>query len=989
LAVSSCPTEESLKRLGTIAMSETNFVSLEKHIQECRECQAALERLAKDDSHGATSALNRISEPLQPPALSGFVVEQELGRGSMGVVYRAWQPNLARHVAIKFLKRGAVAGREERERWLREAQSLSRVRDRGIVQIYQIGECEGWLYLVLELIRGGSLKDRLTQPQPARVAARCTEAIAYAVEAIHNAGLLHLDLKPSNILLDSAPAASWEQLTLRIGDFGIARLQDDPNSSPDCAPGVCGTPSYMAPEQTKRDHGAVGRPADIYAVGATLYHLLTGRPPFLATTVNDTFEQVRHREAVSPRTLIPSVPRDLETICLKCLQKSPKDRYDSAAAVAEDLQRFLNGEPVKARPLGPVGRTWRWCLRKPAIASLVAVLLIALVGGMTCITVQWRVAESARQSALASDRETQELLSELIETTPAARELGDQPIAASVAALSKAEVHCKTQLQKSPGDLKLRIALTQIYGCLGTLCTQKEGAAAANAVFQRARDLWEPLANEAAGDPVCRDWLATTCSWYTSDARPQLQSLQRAECIWQKLADEQPGNLQLMQKIWRCRTSMMIVIDQEAFRSDFMQLLEASRMELGRLLKGNSADRGLRKRLALACFLLGELYSRTSPDAKATAAWRESCEHYQVLAAGNRDDVLSRISLAICCSRLIQGAAADPYYRLAVPCLEQAGQRIDALLGEQPQLEEQPLHCWLRQLLLEDYCCLALCHVKAGQTAKAEQVSNDRISRLTPPLDTQRVQTELILDHVVTLLSAGRLLSEARQSGAALRLTRQAAALCLLLADYRSHDQAFLYRLGDMLVNCSAMASRLGEPALALEQAELGRRAFEAWIEMENAPERGRHEEMLSYVWDRLGKARWNLGQRDQALAAFRRFAAAKRRVFEREPSNLHRQLLTKSYNKLVFYGARGGDLRGAADAIRERSKLWPGDAKQLVQSAEDFETLAEQVTAGSHGHASPEDQAERDKYLAESQRIRQAAKAASRRLGADLRVER
>jgi hypothetical protein len=158
---------------------------------------------------------------------------------------------------------------------------------------------------------------------------------------------------------------------------------------------------------------------------------------------------------------------------------------------------------------------------------------------------------------------------------------------------------------------------------------------------------------------------------------------------------------------------------------------------------------------------------------------------------------------------------------------------------------------------------------------------------------------------------------------------------------------------------------------------------------MENAPERGRHEELLSYVWERLGKARWGLGQHDQALAAFRRFAAAKRRLFEREPSNQHRQWLTKSYNKLVFYGARGGDLRGAADAIRERAKLWPGDGKQLTQAAEDFETLAERVTAGSRRSVSPVDQAERDHYRAESRRLRRAAEAATRRADPNLRVER
>jgi len=921
-------------------------------------------------------------DPIATPDQEGsrigdYEILEQIGSGGIGVVYRAIQKPLGRTVAVKLLRGGEFADPAELDRFMNEALTVSQLNHPNIVHIYNIGATSVRPFISFEFVDGSSLANRINgTPLPAQLAASIVEIVSRAIQYANDHGIVHRDLKPANVLLSKTADGEIPKVT----DFGASKRINERDTRQ--LTQIVGTPAYMAPEQLDLTKRLISVRTDVYGLGAILYECLTGLAPFRGESVAEVLRQVAEEIPIAPRLHNPRVPRDLETICLKCLQKAPKDRYKSAAAVAEDLQSFLNGEPVKARPLGPVGRTWRWCLRKPAIASLVAVLLIALVGGMTCITVQWRLAEAARKSALASDREAQELLNELIETTPAVRELGDQPIAASVAALLKAEAHCKTQLQKNPGDIKLRIALTEIYGCLGTLYTQKEGAAEANAIFQRARDLWEPLSSEAAGDPICRDWLATTCSWYASDARPQLQSLQRAECIWQKLADEQPGNLQFMQKIWRCRTSMMIVIDQEAFRSDFMQLLEASRMELGRLIKGNSADRALRKRLALACFLLGEIYSRTSPDAKATAAWRESCEHYQVLAAGNRDDVLSRLSLASCCSRLIQGKAADPYYRLAVPCLEQAGQRIEAILGGQPQLEEQPLHCWLRHLLLEDYCCLALCHVKAGQTAKAEQVSNDCISRLTPPLDTQRVQTELILDHVVMLHSAVRLLSEARQSGAALRLTRQAAALCSQLADHRSHDQAFLYRLGDMLVNCSALASRLGEPALALEQAELGRRAFEAWIEMENAPERGRHEELLSYVWERLGKARWGLGQRDQALAAFRKFAAAKRRLFEREPSNQHRQLLTKSYNKLVYYGARGGDLRGAADAIRERTKLWPGDAKHLVQSAEDFEALADRVTAGSQGHVSPDDQAERDHYLAESRRVRQAAEAASRRAG-------
>ncbi len=208
---------------------------------------------------------------------------------------------------------------------------------------------------MLELIRGGSLKDRLTKPLSPYIAARFAETIACALAEIHKAGLLHLDLKPSNILLDGPPDSSWEQMTPLIGDFGIARLQDDPVAGRNGASRIWGTPSYMAPEQIEADRGAMEPTADIYAVGATLYHLLTGRPPFVAATAGETFDQVLHRDAVSPRELVPSVPRDLETVCLKCLQKSPQHRYASAAALANDLRRFLNGEPVHAQAHWPNG----------------------------------------------------------------------------------------------------------------------------------------------------------------------------------------------------------------------------------------------------------------------------------------------------------------------------------------------------------------------------------------------------------------------------------------------------------------------------------------------------------------------------------------------------------------------------------------------------------------------------------------------------------
>jgi tetratricopeptide (TPR) repeat protein len=259
---------------------------------------------------------------------------------------------------------------------------------------------------------------------------------------------------------------------------------------------------------------------------------------------------------------------------------------------------------------------------------------------------------------------------------------------------------------------------------------------------------------------------------------------------------------------------------------------------------------------------------------------------------------------------------------------------------------------------------------------------------LATPLDAEGIEPEFAVEHATTLLAAGQLLREAKQPAAALRLAHQAAAVSSQLAVYPSHRLGLLCDLVHTLTNCSALANQLGEPALALQQAELGRRTVEELIR--RAPDGGRYEDALCGMWTWIAKARWNLGERDQAIAAFREAAAIRKRVFERDPSN-HTCLapLSKCYNRLAFYSSSGGDLRGAADAILERTKLWPDDAEQLTKTADDFDGLAERVATRSRGHLSREDQAERDHYLAESRRIRQAAEAATRRAGHDLRVQR
>src|SRR5262245_58380891 len=263
-----------------------------------------------------------------------------------------------------------------------------------IVNVYEVGEHENIPFLALEYVEGGSLKDRLHgDPQPLPVVVSLVERVARAIHHAHQAGLIHRDLKPANILVQPRQGARAElaECFPKITDFGLAKRLDDP-SLRTASGDIVGTPSYMAPEQAAGGRGELGPATDVYALGAILYELITGRPPFKGATAVDTVVQLLHQEPVRPGSLRPELPQDLETICLHCLNKEPSRRYATAAELADDLFRYRRGQPVLARPVGPVERGLKWARRHPLPAALlVGIVLVALVG-FAGVTWQWRTA---------------------------------------------------------------------------------------------------------------------------------------------------------------------------------------------------------------------------------------------------------------------------------------------------------------------------------------------------------------------------------------------------------------------------------------------------------------------------------------------------------------------------------------------------------------------------------------------------------------------
>jgi eukaryotic-like serine/threonine-protein kinase len=446
-----CPPADRLQDLLAERVPPSERAALEQHLSACRTCQDSLATLTTcpDDERwrklagdgalrsdrvdraiglggsGASSWARRVAAGRRsgsagradtpnlasgthpdgrngdaPPArLPGYEIVRELGRGGMGVVYEARQIRPTRLVALKMMLAGSHAGHDERRRLLAEAEAVARLHHPNIVQVFEAGEHDGLAYLALEYCPNGSLAAKLQgTPMPADEAAALVEILARTVHHAHKAGIVHRDLKPANVLLaaDGTP---------KITDFGLAKRVDQDHGETRSGT-LVGTPSYMSPEQARGKSGSIGPATDVYALGAVLYELLTGRPPFRAENACETLVQVVHHDPVSPRQLLPNLPRDLATVCLKCLDKDPKKRYPSAVELADDLRRFLDRRPITARPVGSVERMGKWARRSPAVAGLMASVVAVTVVGFALVFWQWtRAEDKATAAANARDDE--------------------------------------------------------------------------------------------------------------------------------------------------------------------------------------------------------------------------------------------------------------------------------------------------------------------------------------------------------------------------------------------------------------------------------------------------------------------------------------------------------------------------------------------------------------------------------------------------------
>src|SRR5438552_1440445 len=358
----------------------------------CSACllETGLGLLANDDEDVAAPLPHkrRAARPAKMPRLQrrstagtfgdfgDYELLEEIGRGGQGVVYRARQKSLNRTVALKVIGLGHWATEAHLKRFRREAEAAASLVHSGIVPIYEVGERDGSCYFSMKLVEGGQLDEVAKhEPMSIRRAVELIAKVARTVQYAHEHSILHRDIKPGNILLDGKGEP-------HLTDFGLARLVET-ESTVTRTLEVLRTPSYMAPEQAVGNNAQLTGATDVYGLGAVLYQLLTGHPPFAGSTTYETVRMVLETQPRQPRLCNPKVDRDLETICLKCLEKKPAKRYASGQALAEDIERFLRNEPIRSRRSSRLEHAWRWCKRKPLVASLIAALILVVAIGLT------------------------------------------------------------------------------------------------------------------------------------------------------------------------------------------------------------------------------------------------------------------------------------------------------------------------------------------------------------------------------------------------------------------------------------------------------------------------------------------------------------------------------------------------------------------------------------------------------------------------------
>jgi serine/threonine-protein kinase len=590
---------------------------------------------------------------------------RELGRGGMGVVYKARQISLNRPVALKMIKAAALASGDERRRFQNEAEAIATLDHPHIVPILEVGDHYGQRYFTMKLIGGTSLDKKLAEyGADPTLAARLMRQAAQAVHHAHQRGILHRDLKPANILLD-------ERSEPFVTDFGLAkRVEGD--SELTLSGAIIGTPGYMAPEQASGQRGAVTTASDVYGLGAVLYALLTGRAPFRSDSVTEVLRQVREQPPVPPSRLNPRTPRDLEIICLKCLEKDPARRYPSAAELAEDLRRFEAGETVRARPVGRPERLWRWCRREPALAALA----LALVAGLLGVATQWHRAEAHLKEALRQRGRAEAHLANSLEQRSRAEKNARKEVAASRRAQGRFDL-AMTVLENLETITKDSALLREprLEGLRSRLLQT------ALDFYQKLQSSLEEDASPGARLQLFEAYLSVAhLTWELGRQGEALATYRRALALVEQIAAAAPADAEARSALARCHTRIGFTFRTMARPAEALRAYEQAREIQDSLVRDHPETARYREFLSWTLSQLGVIELEFGRPAEAIGLHRQAIAIHEALVGRDPDVAVYRNDLGYCWRCLSQALAASGDREAALRMAAQAVALYDELV---------------------------------------------------------------------------------------------------------------------------------------------------------------------------------------------------------------------------------------------------------------------------------------------------------------------
>ena len=668
--------------------------------------QVVLQRLARvrrvelDDTDKPGATPRGTAEPTVPfeiPDVIGrYEILELIAQGGFGIIFRAWDPELHREVALKIPRLGSFASVEMRERFVREARAVAALDHPQVVPVFDVGS-EGHLcYIVSAYCPGEDLAEWLRDFDAAspRAAACLIASLANAVHHAHTRGVLHRDLKPSNVLIeqcDHVEELSEDMRVFggvpRVTDFGLAKLQFDEENATQTGT-VLGTASYMAPEQAAGTIHQLGPTADIYSLGAMLYELLTSRPPFIGETA-EILQQLQLDGPVPPSRLRGGVPRDLETIVLKCLDKDPRKRYESGQQLAEDLHRWLRGEPVRARRTSAIGRCLRWCRRRPLVASLATALLLVTVIGFAAVVWQWHLAHENFERA-RRDREKMMLVVDEMLTDIGADRLQTEPQFELVRRelLEDALRIYEQLLRDDDGDVRLGRETARAYQRVGEIRTWLGDFPEAIAALDESIRILRALIRRGAEEPSYR--LSLAYGYLALGyAHAELNQLDQALEYYRQAETSYASAPQDIRRTILFQTEIAMLHNRTGYawlRKGSMDEAERQFKLAALALKAeHQLDSAARAERARSRHLLGEVYSKSSRPAEAVAVFQQAISE-QAEIVSERNYPMDRAMLGRMFRGLAQILSNSGEVQEALNAYRQSLDTFEQLAADYPQV---------------------------------------------------------------------------------------------------------------------------------------------------------------------------------------------------------------------------------------------------------------------------------------------------------------